>query len=76
MKKPPLSAGAKSSKEFLKAPRDNSTPTSSSVQVFTPVPPGWQLLGDVWARIISRIPEGAHAIALDTLTATDGGVRR
>ncbi len=74
MKKPPLSAGAKSSKEFLKAPRDNSTPTSSSVQVFTPVPPGWQLLGDVWARIISRIPEGAGALA--TSTATDGGSGR
>ncbi len=74
MKKPPPKAGAKSSKEFLKPAQGNSTATSSPVQIIRSVPPGWQLLGGVVARIISRIPEGAHALA--TLTATDGGGRR
>ncbi len=57
MKKPPLSAGAKSSKEFLKARRDNSTPASSPAQVFPSfVPPAWQLLDGVVARIMLRLP--------------------
>ncbi len=76
MKKPPGKGGGKLSKESLEKSQGNPSPIPSPAQVFTPVPPGWQLLGGVVARIISRIPEGAHALALDTLTATDGGVRR
>ncbi len=56
MKKPPPKAGAKSSKEFLKPAQGNSTATSSPAQVFTPVPPGWQLLDGVVARIMLRLP--------------------
>ncbi len=74
MKKPPRKAGAKSSKEFLKRRRDNSSPTSSPAQVIPSAPWPWQAIGNVLlGRVIPRGPEGRNILA--ALTATDGGLR-
>ena len=58
MKKPPLSAGAKLGTELDKS-QDNSTATSSPVQIIPSAPPGWQLLGGVVARVMLRLPPEA-----------------
>ncbi len=71
MKKPPGKSGGELSKESLEKSQGNPSPIPSPAQVCYSVPPAWQHIGDVVTRIISRIPEGAGALA--TSTATDGG---
>ncbi len=56
MKKPPGKSGGELSKESLKKSQGNPSPIPSPAQVFTPVPPGWQLLEGVVARIMLRLP--------------------